>query len=72
MGGEHTIEKISKQVDMSIPEAFLTVSNHTMVLVNCDMKHKVLMATGSFRSTFEPIELLPHTTLSSLPNFESS
>lgn len=65
-----TIKNISGQVNMSIPEALLTVSDHTLILINCSMIHKVLMSTGSFVSIFPVMPLSDTTTLNELPDFE--
>lgn len=67
---QHTLKTVERQVNMSIPEALLTISNHTLILVNCSMMHKVLMSTGSFVSMFRAAELTPNTRLCDLPDFE--
>ncbi len=67
---EHsTIQEIQRQVNMSIPEACLTLSSNVCVVVNISGAHRILMRKGCF-STYSQVKLTNETVLDDLPVFD--
>ena len=66
-----TITEMQQQIDMSIPEACIAMSDDVCLILNIQGQHKILMQKGSFPQ-IEILELTRHTTLNSLPDFDMS
>lgn len=66
---EHTVADLQKQVNMSIPEACLTLSSNVCLVVNISGDHRVLMRKGCFNMYAQP-KLENDTKLKDLPIFD--
>jgi hypothetical protein len=64
-----TINEMQQTINMSIPEAFLRLSNNVIILITDGLKYKTLMNKGCF-SQFETIQLNNDTKLCHLSNFD--
>lgn len=65
-----TIAMLHAQVNMSIPEACLKLSNDVCIAVNAEGAHKVLMAKGAFNVFGKLPQLQPEMLLSALVDFD--
>jgi hypothetical protein len=66
---EISIDIMQSSINMSVPEAFLRLSNNVMILISNGPQHKILMNKGCF-SKFESIKLFGDTVLDNLPDFD--
>ena len=67
---DHSIQLIERQVNMSIPEGCLAMSDDVCVVLNVCGAHKLLMTKGSF-NVFGAIPELHHgLKLAALPDFD--
>lgn len=70
-----TVGNLSRQVNMSVPEACLSMASHALVLLNFantqqPQPHRVLMSSGEFARHFLARTLADETELSALGHFE--
>jgi len=69
---QSTIQTLQSQVDMSIPEACLALSNDACVVVNISGEHKVLMASGAMNMFGNLPTISSETKLETLIDFDMS
>lgn len=62
-----TINTMQIYVNMSIPEAFLSISNNVIIFVTFSNYHYVLMSKGCFMNYYEPVNFVAETKLTELP-----
>ena len=65
-----TLEEMQAEITMSIPDAFLSLSNDVMILVTANGEHRILMTKGCFNILPSIKELKESTLLTKLPAFD--
>lgn len=64
------VSNLQNNINMSIPEAFLSLSNNVLIIISDGITPRILMSKGDFSEYYPNQELTPETNITSLKQFD--